>query len=77
LIIQVPTWCVLCVEIQFFLSRPESNTCGDNSGIHENPRFPPLSKKKTAKVVIFIRGEYVQNIAHKKTSLSTVETSYT
>jgi hypothetical protein len=25
--------------------RPGSNTCGDNSGIHENPSFPPLSNK--------------------------------
>ena len=32
---------VISVLIPFFLSRPESNTCGDNSGIHENPRFPP------------------------------------
>jgi hypothetical protein len=31
-------------KISFFLSRPESNTCGDDLGIHENPMFPSLSR---------------------------------
>jgi hypothetical protein len=34
---------VFSVLIPFFLSGPEINTCGDNSAIHENARFPPLS----------------------------------
>jgi len=43
-------WCVLCLDSILSLQARKQYICGDNSGIHESPRFPPLSERIGAEV---------------------------